>query len=518
MRVRRGLLLFAVAVIGVTGVSAGMFSARAAHSELSVRPNIVFVLTDDLSWNLVRYMPHVLQLQRDGVTFGRYFVTDSLCCPSRTSIFTGLFPHDSGVYANRGRQGGFAAFQAHGDEAKTFAVALHAHGYLTAMMGKYLNGYEPRTLTLPTGWDDWHVAGNGYPEFDYNLNENGQLVHYGGPVDPSNYLTDVLATAATNFIDQAAAAHKPFLLEVATFAPHAPYTPAPRNAYDFPGLKEPRDPSFNANNVHPPSWLGTRAPLSRGQIGRIDIDYRKRAQAVQAVDRLIGEVEAVLESHGLEGDTYVVFSSDNGYHMGQHRLRPGKLTAFDTDIRVPLVVAGPSVPHGRTINQIAENIDLYPTFVQLTGGRPHARVDGRSLLRLLHGQTVPDWRTIALVEHRGPIEQPGDPDFENGELGGNPTSYEAVRLGDAVIAGHHIRDAVYVEYTNGEREYYDIKHDPYEHANIYDRLHRQQRAQLHAIVAALKHCHGSAPCWRAARPRSLPGDVPTLASSGAHSH
>ena len=501
MRVCRGLLLFAMTLTGVAGSSAGVLAVRAKESAPSLQPNIVFVLADDLSWNLVRYMPHVLQLQRDGVTFSRYIVTDSLCCPSRSSIFTGLFPHDSGVYANRGRQGGLAAFRANGDEAKTFAVALHAHGYLTSMMGKYLNGYEPRTLRLPAGWDDWHVAGNGYPEFNYNLNENGNLVHYGGRSSPTNYLTDVLATAATNFIDQAAAAHRPFLLEVATFAPHAPYTPAPRDAQDFPGLREPRDPSFNTNNVKPPSWLGARAPLSRGQMGRIDIDFRRRARAVQAVDRLIGEVEDVLASHGLTDDTYVVFSSDNGYHMGQHRLRPGKMTAFDSDIRVPLIVAGPDVPHGGTIGRIVENIDLYPTVVQLTGSTPHAGVDGRSLMPLLHGQTVPRWRTAALVEHRGPVEASGDPDFENGERGGNPTSYEALRLGDAVVAGQRIRNAVYVEYANREREYYDINRDPYERVNIYDRLGRRQRAQLHATLVAFKRCHGLAACWTAAHPR-----------------
>jgi arylsulfatase A-like enzyme len=492
--------MFVLALVAV-GLGVGLIGSSRGSSSVSGRPNIVFVLTDDLSWNLVRHMPHVLQLQRDGVTFNRYIVTDSLCCPSRTSIFTGLFPHDSGVYANEGPHGGFAAFQTNGDEAKTFAVALHARGYMTAMMGKYLNGYQPRSLIVPAGWEDWRVAGNGYPEFNYNLNENGRLVHYGGRSDATNYLTDVLATAATNFIDDAAAAQRPFLLEVATFAPHAPYTPAPRNAYDFPGLGEPRDPSFNTNNVKPPSWPGVRRQLTAGQVGRIDIDYRRRAQAVQAVDRLVGEVEAVLDSRGLGQDTYIFFSSDNGYHMGQHRLRPGKMTAFDTDIRVPLIVSGPEVPLDRTLNRIVENIDLYPTFLQLTGTPSRAGVDGRSIVPLLHGEDVSRWRTAALVEHRGPAEESGDPDFENGSLGGNPISYEAVRLGDAAIAGRLVRNAVYVEYANGEREYYDIGDDPYERVNAYRRLAPAQRTELHAIVTALKRCHGSTACWAAGRPR-----------------
>jgi arylsulfatase A-like enzyme len=473
--------------------------ALGAHAQLQAapqRPNIVFVLTDDLSWNLVRYMPHVLQLERQGVTFVRYIVTDSLCCPSRSSIFTGLFPHDTGVFKNTGPDGGYSVFNAHGLESKTFAVALHALGYRTSMMGKYLNGYDPTTRYIPPGWSDWHVAGDAYKEFNYDLDENGTVVHYGGRKNPKNYLTDVLAARATAFIDQAADAHQPFLLEVATFAPHAPYTPAPRDANRFPGLKAPRVSSFNQNNTNPPSWLGSRPPLTVQQLATIDTGFRKRAQAVQAVDALIGQVEATLAARGLAGDTYIVFSSDNGYHMGQHRLLPGKMTAFDSDIRVPLIVTGPGVPQGRTIGQLAENIDLNPTFVQLAGGTPSASVDGHSLVPLLLGQPVarepgPRWRTAALIEHHGPDTVVSDPDYENGKRGGNPTTYEAIRLADAV----------YVEYVDGEFEYYRIDQDPDERVNVYGQLGPSERAQLHAIVGALSRCHGPDDCWAAARPR-----------------
>ena len=144
------------------------------------RPNIVFVLTDDLSSNLVRYMPHVVAMERHGLTFSNYFVSDSLCCPSRASIFTGNFPHDTHVYGNFGTRGGFPAFHRRGEERHTFAVALQRAGYRTAMMGKYLNGYDavaghvadgertnvPATY-VPPGWNEWDVAGWGYPEFNY---------------------------------------------------------------------------------------------------------------------------------------------------------------------------------------------------------------------------------------------------------------------------------------------------------------------------------------------------------------
>ena len=183
-------------------------------------PNFVFVLTDDLSWNLVSHMPHVLAMERAGTTFSRYYVVDSLCCPSRSAIFTGEYPHDNGVFTNAGADGGYFAFNKHGDQRKSFAVALHDAGYRTAMMGKYLNQYEPAYPVAP-GWDEWDVTGHGgYGEFGYTLNQDGQRVRYGHAA--SDYLTDVLAAKGRSFIDSAAASGHPFMLEVATFAPHAP--------------------------------------------------------------------------------------------------------------------------------------------------------------------------------------------------------------------------------------------------------------------------------------------------------
>ena len=481
------------------------------------RPNIVFVLTDDLDWSLVnrRYMPHVIELERRGVTFSRYFVADSLCCPSRATILTGDFPHDTGVLTNFGPHGGLHAFNQHGDERHTFAIALQRAGYRTAMMGKYLNGYMagvgPRAdgaaLSLsktyvPPGWTGWDVAGWGYPEFDYALNQNGHIVHYGTGPPPAakaaNYLTDVLSWHATRFIDQAAVSRRPFALEVATFAPHSPYTPAPRNARDFPGLRAPRDRAFNAQNINPPDWLGTRRKLTRRQVAQIDADYRMRAQAVEAVDRLLGRVESELAARGLANNTYIIFSSDNGYHMGQHRLLPGKETAFETDIRVPLVIAGPGVPHGRIASEVVQNTDLYPTLVQLGGGRA-GRTDGSSLVPLLHGphSRGARWPTLALIEHHGPTDV-GDPDLENGKLGGNPASYDAIRISDRQFG-----NAVYVEYARtGGREYYNIDTDPAEIHNSYGRLSPSARRRLHRMLVRLKTCHGASSCWAAADPQN----------------
>ncbi len=477
---------------------------QAGSAGSSKPPNFVFVLTDDLSWNLIneRFTPHIVDLQRRGETFDHYFVTDSLCCPSRSTIFTGLYPHDTKVETNRPPDGGFEKFQAQHLDTRTFAVALQAAGYQTSMLGKYLNGYgdpmNPSTAPVPPGWSDWHVSNNtGYLEFNYLLNDNGKYNRYSGT---DKYGVDVLNSYARSFIEKSAG--KPFLVEVATFAPHAPYTPAPRNANDFPGLTQPRDPSFGASNENPPAWLGQRRALSDRQVAKMDADYRKRVQATESVDKMLGDIESTLTEKGLADNTYVFFSSDNGYHLGQHRLLQGKQTAFDTDIRVPLIVAGPGVPAGRTESRTAQNTDLYPTFLELAGAKVPASVDGHSLVPLLHptGATTP-WRTAALIEHHGPDKDPADPDFQ--PAGGNPTSYEAVRVSARHLPGFSGPvEAVYVEYQDRshEIEYYDLSADPYEQRNVASSLSGNQRAELHRLLAGLQGCHGQEACWAAGLP------------------
>ncbi|MEA2196995.1 MAG: N-acetylglucosamine-6-sulfatase [Solirubrobacteraceae bacterium] len=453
------------------------------------RPNIVFVLTDDLSTDLVNYMPQVQALQARGLTFTDYFVSDSLCCPSRASIFTGNFPHDTGVFSNVGADGGFNVFHARGEEQSTFNVALQLAGYRTAMMGKYLNGYlggpleSPVAPTyVPPGWSEWDVAGWGYPEYNYQLNENGTLHYYGHR--SRDYLTDVLARKGVEFIDTSAQSGQPFFLEVATFAPHRPYTPALRDAHLFPGLKAPRPASFDVLPTHPPRWLARHPALTRKRIRRIDRVFRRRAQSVQAVDHLIARIEAALAARHLLSNTYIVFSSDNGLHTGEYRLLPGKLTAFDTDIRVPLVVTGPGVPAGMTTSAMAENVDLAKTFTAM-GGTTLAG-DGHSLMGLLEGQTPTGWRNAILVEHHGPTAGAADPDAQTG-TSGNPTTYEAMRT-------HRF---LYVEYADGEREFYDLENDPEELHNIAGSLTRTQLTTLHTELSAIENCHTGTDCWAA---------------------
>src|ERR1700748_1524905 len=412
----------------------------------------------------------------------RYYVVDSLCCPSRSAIFTGQYPHDDGVFTNAGNDGGDFAFNRHGDQQKSFALALHKAGYRTALMGKYLNQYQP-SYPEPPGWDEWDAAGNGYGEFDYNLNQNGEQQHYGKA--PQDYLTDVLAAKAGVFIDTAATSGHPFMLEVATFAPHAPYTPAPRYAHAAQQLTYPKTPAYDRLPANPPPWLKGHPPLSATDQANITSTFRKRVEDDLSVDDMIGELENELRAKGLDRNTYIVFSSDNGFHMGEYTLSSGKQTAFETDIRVPLIVSGPGVPARRGARQLTSSIDLAPTFETLAGLPVPAGVDGHSLAGLWHGQDPVGWRPAILIEHHGPDYSPDDPDRQTSKPGDPPT-YEAVRT----------PTALYVRYAGGAQEYYDTATDPDELDHLAD---EGVAVVLRPVLSALENGHGGPACWAAAQ-------------------
>ncbi|MEV6299670.1 sulfatase [Actinoplanes sp. NPDC051861] len=472
-----------------SGASAAAASA-APEEAASVRPNIVFVLTDDLSENLVPYMPNVLALQREGTTFTNYTVTDSLCCPSRASILKGQFPHNTGIFKNHGSDGGFRLFHSRGEESSTFATDLQAAGYKTAFLGKYLNEYNARNPGglgkpyTPPGWDLWVAGGNAYGNFNYALNENNVVRKYGN--QPRDYLTDVISAKASEFITTSAAAGSPFMVEVSTYAPHSPYTPAPRDANSFPGLKAPRGAAFNRLPADAPPWLRNVPPLTADRQATLDVEFRKRVQAVQSVDRMLGALRATLTTAGVADRTVVIFSSDNGYHLGEYRLPSGKQTAFDTDINVPLIVAGHGVAVARTVTAPVENVDLRPTFADLAGAEPPAEADGRSIKGLLAGETPAKWRTVSLIEHRDPATDPADPDFQHDSVN-IPPAYDAMRT---------VR-YTYVKYVDGSREYYDRMNDPLQMRNLARNLSPAEIAALDRALLALTRCAGADSCLAA---------------------
>ncbi|GAB3934342.1 hypothetical protein GCM10027614_07180 [Micromonospora vulcania] len=207
---------------------------------------------------------------------------------------------------------------------------------------------------------------------------------------------------------------------------------------------------------------------------------------MQAVDRLIGNLRAQLTASGVADNTYVVFSSDNGFHMGEYRLTGGKQTAFDTDVRVPLVVAGPGAVPGLRRDEIVQNVDLAPTFQRIGAAEVAVDVDGRSLLGLTRGDPASNWRTGALIEHHGPNQAADDPDAQD-RRNGSPTTYEALRTATYT----------YVEYSNGEREYYDRTVDPHQLDNLAAGLPAARLAALHTALVAYVGCHSHSACWTA---------------------
>ena len=450
------------------------------------RPNVILVLTDDLDAASLEFAPRIKALLTDrGTSFSSYFVNVSLCCPSRATILRGQYAHNHRVVANEPPKGGFKAFHDLEHERSTVATWLQAAGYRTMLLGKYLNGYPEGAdaAHVPPGWDDWHSpvrgewhssgGGEPYSGFSYTLNVDGSLVKYGN--QPQDYLTDVLAGKATDLIQQAAVDGRPFFLYLAPYAPHWPAAPAPRHRDEFPDAIAPRVPSFDEADMRDkPVWMRARRPLSPAQIAQIDELYRRRLQSMLAVDELIETLVQTLEATGQLANTYIVFTSDNGVHQGQHRRPDGKAAPYEEDIRVPLIVRGPAVAAGRTVEHLAGNVDLAPTLAELAGAAAPELVDGRSLAPLLHGdaQLVDAWRDAFLLSYESPADQP-------------PPSVLPT------FQGLRTRDSLYVEYVTGERELYDLRADPDELQNAYATADPTLLARLSSQLAALRQCAGA---------------------------
>ncbi len=397
----------------VAGCSSSSTSSKTETTNHSSKPNVLFVLTDDLDLGEIAQMPNLKSMMVDqGVSFAHDYVSVSLCCPSRTTTLRGQYSHNTGVETNGGVNGGFETAHRLGVEDSTVATWMQADGYRTALIGKYLNGY-PDTVAktyVPPGWNEWDsaAAGNPYSQFNYTLNENGKLVHYGSA--PSDYGTDVYVKKTQDFITKAASAHQPFFAYLAVYAPHQPATPAPRDANLFPGAKAPRTPAYNAADVSGKPQFIQNLPLMTPKVQqRVDALYRRRIQSLQAVDLGLSHLIATLRATGQLDNTYIVFTSDNGFHLGQFRMPSGKQTAYDFDIHMPLVVRGPGIPSGRTADQLVGNIDLAPTFAAMAGAKPASFVDGRSWLALAKDPSSDQpWRDAYLIEHWKEDDGPGN--------------------------------------------------------------------------------------------------------------
>ena len=394
-----------VAVIATAGAIIAP-AAVAAATPARRRPNVLFVLTDDLDRSELRFMPHTRALiGDDGATFDNYFVSNSLCCPSRVTTLRGQYAHNTGVWSNGGSNGGFERAFHEGIEHDTVATRLSGSGYRTALVGKYLNGY-PNTVSptyRPPAWTTFVSPsfGTPYGEYGYTLNDNGRLEHHGRR--HRDYGTGVYVRRTQHFVRTAVHANMPFFAYLAVYAPHQPATPTRRDAKLFPHARVLRTAAYNQADVDAmPRFVRDLPRFSRGERAAIDDLYRLRIRSLQAVDRGVARLVHTLRSSGQLDNTYIVFTSDNGFHLGQHRLPAGKQTAYDTDIHVPLLIRGPGITAGTHVTQLTGNVDLAPTFEAMTGVSAPSFTDGRSLLGLAAGSAHAGhhWRSAYLVEHR----------------------------------------------------------------------------------------------------------------------
>src|SRR5215204_975699 len=408
-RVRSIILPFLLLLVGCFALAGCLPPAEETTNEDKKEPkppNVVLILTDDLAFEDVnpgtlKHMPNLRALMEEGTIFENAFATNSLCCPSRATILRGQYTHNHQILHNQPPLGGAERFRLSGRDGSTMATWVKEQDYRTAFFGKYLNGYDDDYV--PPGWDVWYALSGNF--LSNHLNENGHIVSY----DADRYhLDDVLSEKATDFISRAAGPAPPFFttqqplpLYFGTKAPHQPATPAPRDKNAYPAISLPHPPSFDEKDLSDkPAWISDNPPLSMEQKKYMEELNRKRLQSMLAVDDMIGDLIKALKESGELDNTYVFFTSDQGFHMGEHRLVAGKWTAYEEDIRIPLIVRGPGVPEGRTLHHMVLNNDLAPTFADLAGAQTPSFVDGRSLKPLLTDEPTPlkDWRQRFVIE------------------------------------------------------------------------------------------------------------------------
>jgi N-acetylglucosamine-6-sulfatase len=439
----------------------------------AARPNIVVLMTDDQTLDSMAVMPKTRALiGGEGTTFTRSFVNYSLCCPSRSTLYTGQYAHNHGVITNTPPLGGFARL----DTTNWLPLWLQAAGYRTMHVGKFLNGYgRDAPPSVPPGFSDWHgtVDPSTYSYYDYTVFENGVPRTY-----PGVYSTDFIATRADELIAAAAPAAQPFFMSVAFVAPHSGQpreaddppgiaTPAvaPKYANAFASLPLPTPPSFNeADMSDKPLALQARPAITAVRALRMQEAYQQRLESLLSVDDAVESIVSALRGTGELDNTLILFTSDNGFFAGEHRVATGKVLAYEPSIRLPLLMRGPGVPVGATAGQLVTNADLAPTILDAAEAKPGRVEDGRSLLELV-GDPGVEWGRELLLE------------------GGNAQGL--------TFTGLRNYRWKYIEHTDGEVELYDLERDPYELQSLHpDPAFAGIKALLAARLAILRSCAG----------------------------
>lgn len=483
-------LVAGAALIGsLLAVTASGGDAAAAAQE---RPNVVVIMTDDQDLASVRVQPRVQQmLAAKGTTFANNFASNPVCCPSRATFLTGRYSHNTGILRNSLPHGGFTVF----DDSETLPVSLQDAGYRTGLIGKYMNGYGSGASStyIPPGWSEWYgsVDPTTYRMYGYTLNENGHLVTYGdyATPDPSLYQTDVYSAKAADFIARNAPSEQPFFLEITPLAPHTEVfasgdddppvpgfpnpRPAPRDDGAFATEPLPHGPSFNERDVaDKPEPVRTLPLISKGAKATARKRNRSRLASLLAVDDMVARVVRALRQSGELDDTVLVYTSDNGFLLGEHRIPNGKQQPYEESLRVPLMIRGPGFPRGAVRSRPAANVDLAPTIADLAGARLAPPVDGESLLDGVDRDVGATGRAIVIENWCQTNEACFDPELPR---------YRGVRTDRFK----------YVSYPNGEEELYDLHRDPYElSSHDGDPGYAQELRALRSLYADLVDCKG----------------------------
>jgi N-acetylglucosamine-6-sulfatase len=475
---RRRPLIPVLATLGVTGTLALAFGTHPVTvgqaAAAQGRPNVLVIESDDQTLESMRVMDNVNSLIGDqGATFQNNFVNFSLCCPSRATFLTGQYAHNHGVLGNKPPLGGFDGFEAlHGDN--NLAVWLHDAGYHTAMIGKTLNTYSNDPL-VPPGWSEWYAAAPDDQDlYNYTLNENGRLVHYGQT--RADFKQDVLTSKAVDFVDRRARKRKPFFLWLTYTAPHGggpnpnpnpPFNcggtakPAPRHAHAFDSEPLPKPPNFNEADVSDkPAAIRNLPLLSAGEIADIQRKYRCQLESLLSVDEGVKEVTQALMAQRELANTVLMFTSDNGFFNGAHRIPTGKLHIYEESIRVPLQMRGPGIPPGETVSDLSINADLAPTIVDVANASPGLVMDGRSLIPVAQNPGIEQGRELLIEQGR----------------------FKAIRT----------ERYMYAEHNTGEKELYDLQKDPFELQSLQnDPAYASVEAQLAGRLHELQNCAGT---------------------------
>jgi len=379
-------LILAALILSPTTLTSTSTTSQAAVAP-DTRPNVVLITTDDMTRTDLRWMPKTRALlAARGVDFVNFISPHPLCCPARAEMITGQYAQNNGVHSNGGKYGGLPSLR---NPNNTLTTWLHDAGYRTGLSGKYLNGYNPTTIGIPSGWDFWDAfAGNGAGYYGFTMYDNGTRVTY--PED-GIYSSDLIADDTESMIrDFNHPDRQPFFIWSSYFAPHGlcsgveagcamPPAPARRHRDAYPDAENPAadKPSFNEPDVSDkPAMIRYRDPESRAEMQHL---FLRRIRALQAVDEGVAQTIAALRDTGELDNTLILFTSDNGYLLGEHRYH-GKVVPYEEALRVPLLMRGPGLPVDVDRSTGATTVDLAPTIVAMTGVDAGRVMDGRNLL------------------------------------------------------------------------------------------------------------------------------------------